>query len=65
MIPVMAKNERRREQQTTRHATRSGSGANEPKDSERKQEAGWISRQGGDQTRDAGPRPERRQEDGR
>jgi hypothetical protein len=35
----------------TRHETRSGSGANEPKHSERKEERGWVSRQGGDQTR--------------
>lgn len=36
---------------STRHGTTSGSGANEPKHSERKEERGWVSRQGGDQTR--------------
>ena len=34
-----------------RHATNSGSGANEPKRGERKEQDGWVSRQGGDQTR--------------
>jgi hypothetical protein len=41
----------RRDRQPTRHATVSGSGANEPKHNERKETAGWTSRQGGDQTR--------------
>ena len=36
---------------STRHGTTSGSGSNEPKHSERKEERGWVSRQGGDQTR--------------
>lgn len=35
----------------TRHETRSGSGANEPKHNERKEQGDWVSRQGGDQTR--------------
>lgn len=35
----------------TRHGTRSGSGANEPKHNERKEQGDWVSRQGGDQTR--------------
>lgn len=34
-----------------RHGTTSGSGANEPKHSERKERRDWASRQGGDQTR--------------
>lgn len=33
-----------------RHATRSGSGANEPRQHERKDARGFVSRQGGDQT---------------
>jgi hypothetical protein len=41
----------RRDQADTRHGTVSGSGANEPKHNERKEQAGWVSRQGGDQTR--------------
>jgi hypothetical protein len=37
---------------STRHGTNAGSGANEPKHRERKEQAGrCISRQGGDQTR--------------
>ncbi len=36
---------------STRHETRSGSGANEPKHNERKEQGDWVSRQGGDQTR--------------
>ena len=35
----------------TRHETRSGSGSNEPKHNERKEQGDWVSRQGGDQTR--------------
>jgi hypothetical protein len=34
-----------------RHATNAGSGANEPKREERKEQRRWVSRQGGDQTR--------------
>jgi hypothetical protein len=41
----------RRDQAATRHDTVSGSGSNEPKHAERKEQAGWVSRQGGDQTR--------------
>ena len=41
----------RRDQADTRHRTVSGSGGNEPKHNERKEQAGWVSRQGGDQTR--------------
>jgi hypothetical protein len=36
---------------STRYGTRSGSGSNEPKHNERKEERGFVSRQGGDQTR--------------
>lgn len=40
---------------STRHGTNSGSGANQPKRTERKEEAGRSTpRQGGDQTRDGG-----------
>jgi len=35
----------------TRHGTNSGSGSNEPKHNEKKEERGFVSRQGGDQTR--------------
>jgi hypothetical protein len=34
-----------------RFGTTSGSGSNEPKHNERKEERGFVSRQGGDQTR--------------
>jgi hypothetical protein len=37
---------------STRYGTNSGSGSNEPKHNERKEERGSKSRQGGDQTRD-------------
>jgi hypothetical protein len=37
---------------STRYGTNSGSGSNEPKKNERKEERGFRSRQGGDQTRD-------------
>lgn len=49
---------------STRHGTTSGSGSNEPKHGEKKEERGWVPRQGGDQTRgqssgeDRGHRPE-------
>ncbi len=40
---------------STRHGTNSGSGANEPKHTERKEEAGRSApRQGGDQTGESG-----------
>jgi len=39
---------------STRYGRNSGSGSNEPKHAEKKQEDGWLSRQGGDQTRRPG-----------
>jgi hypothetical protein len=45
----------------TRYGHRSGSGANQPKGHERKeQDPGWQPRQGGDQTRSGGPPDEPR-----
>jgi hypothetical protein len=35
----------------TRYGQNSGSGSNEPKHHEKKEQHGWVSRQGGDQTR--------------
>ena len=50
---------------STRHGTRSGSGSNEPKHGERKEERGFVSRQGGDQTRGSnGRRTDDRVKDG-
>jgi hypothetical protein len=55
----------RRDGQPTRHATVSGSGANEPKHNERKETAGWLTRQGGDRTRGADRGRERDTSDAR
>jgi len=42
---------------SARYGHRSGSGANEPKGGEKKeQREDWVHRQGGDQTRDGRPR---------
>ena len=49
----------RRDQADTRYGSNAGSGANEPKHAERKEGPGWVSRQGGDQTR--GPDADREQ----
>ena len=55
---------------STRYGTNSGSGANQPKRNERKESAGFESRQGGDETgeseqdRDAEPRPSKTERDG-
>lgn len=46
---------------STRQGTTSGSGSNEPRHSERKEERGWVSRQGGDQTREPSSGEERHQ----
>jgi hypothetical protein len=48
---------------STRHGTNAGSGANQPKRHERKEQAGFESRQGGDQTRQGEPDkgPDRRE----
>ena len=46
----------------TRYGHHSGSGSNEPKHGERKEERGFVSRQGGDQTRRA---PKSQEEDDR
>ena len=35
----------------TRYGQNSGSGSNEPKHNEKKEQGDWVSRQGGDQTR--------------
>ena len=51
----------RRDQATTRYGQVGGSGANEPKHGERKEEGGWVSRQGGDQTRGPDADRERRE----
>jgi hypothetical protein len=48
------------EQGDTRYGHRAGSGANEPKRSEKKEQApDWRPRQGGDQTREPDEPPER------
>ncbi|HET9521672.1 MAG TPA: hypothetical protein VFO73_11545 [Candidatus Limnocylindrales bacterium] len=39
---------------STRYGTNAGSGSNEPKHNERKEERGFVSRQGRDQTRPGG-----------
>lgn len=44
---------------STRYGQVSGSGRNEPKDHERKEQAGFRSRQGGDQTADESKENER------
>lgn len=47
---------------SARHGTNSGSGSNEPKGHERKEQKGFVPRQGGDETRTGGQEP--RQDDG-
>ena len=55
---------------STRYGTNAGSGGNQPKRHERKDSAGFRSRQGGDQTRPSGqddgaaPRPNKTERDG-
>jgi hypothetical protein len=51
----------RRDQRETRYDHTSGSGANEPKHDERKEGPGWVSRQGGDQSRGPDADRERRE----
>ncbi|HET9346305.1 MAG TPA: hypothetical protein VFO05_11455 [Candidatus Limnocylindrales bacterium] len=51
----------RRDETGTRYGSNSGSGANAPKHAERKEDADWISRQGGDQSRGQDADRERRE----
>jgi hypothetical protein len=42
-----------KDRDSRRHATRARTGSNEPKHGERKEQRGFVPRQGGDQTRGA------------